>query len=227
MSAARKCIACSVTATNADPSSTHGEVGQGVLVDLDTTRLWKGLSPDGMTLQRKRRTSSLEFTSADLLRNPGAGTVHRLRDDLESFVHVLVYLVLRYRPTSITRSTLRYYFDCIFKKYTIRHGKLYGGLAKGSYLTGMFFEMDELQESLPPPLVTLMSVLIDLFANIYMPPHIKRSISDVTMGESLAKLESVDEFMAIFRRSLGSDGWLEDDGADDQLAPGICSLEDE
>ncbi|KAI0312806.1 hypothetical protein OF83DRAFT_1144285, partial [Amylostereum chailletii] len=67
--------------------------GHGLLID------WE-LSFDVGKEKRKLLTGTWQFASAARLEADGT-KVHTLQDDLESFVHVFVYHLSRYRPTSL------------------------------------------------------------------------------------------------------------------------------
>ncbi|KAG7085463.1 hypothetical protein E1B28_003024 [Marasmius oreades] len=71
--------------------------GKRVLIDWDLSKL---LEQKGGPRQ-KQRMGTWQFMSAKLLANTSA-PVHELADDLESFYHVLVWVVLRFPPHPMT-----------------------------------------------------------------------------------------------------------------------------
>lgn len=96
---------------------------------------------------------------------------HILRDDLESFVHVLFHHVIQYRPTKVgMQGDFVKLFHSIYDD-TRRgtRGESLGGEARSLVLLNVHFRSRELEESpeLPFPLVQLMDGLRKLFAPLY------------------------------------------------------------
>ncbi|KAF5377728.1 hypothetical protein D9757_009366 [Collybiopsis confluens] len=74
--------------------------GQGYLIDWERA---KSISKSGA--RTKDRTGTWEFLSIRLLQdsdNDDPQVVHAIRDDLESFVHVMMYCALRYAANGLT-----------------------------------------------------------------------------------------------------------------------------
>ncbi|KZV75755.1 hypothetical protein PENSPDRAFT_570787, partial [Peniophora sp. CONT] len=69
--------------------------GQGMLIDWDMC-VWLGNKEEVERIGQK--VGTWRFISAGLLEDRRGPRQHFLRDDLESFAHVLFYFVLRYRP---------------------------------------------------------------------------------------------------------------------------------
>ncbi|KAI0066541.1 hypothetical protein BV25DRAFT_1397382, partial [Artomyces pyxidatus] len=72
--------------------------GKGVLIDWDMSKIIDPAVADNR--RQSWRTGTWQFISAARLLNPDK--VHEVSDDLESFVHVLLYHLLLYRRTSFT-----------------------------------------------------------------------------------------------------------------------------
>ncbi|KAI0308439.1 hypothetical protein OF83DRAFT_259628 [Amylostereum chailletii] len=142
-----------------------------------------------------------------------------LRDDLESFVHVLFYHILRYRPAGFHSVLLAQDLHDIFDWPPLEDGRRYGGHAKAAFLSlGFYFGPTTLINStLPPQLVALMNALRKPFCMFYLDPDLLQEFSPIVVRKALAALDTADEFTAIFKAHLEVDGWPEDDGADDQL----------
>ncbi|KAI0310125.1 hypothetical protein OF83DRAFT_1178896 [Amylostereum chailletii] len=188
----------------------------GMLIDWDPHVARLPASPC-----RKWRTEALEFTSAERLKEPSIFFRGLLRDDLESFVHVLFYHILRYRPAGFPSVLLAQHLHDIFDWHTVVNGQYSGGDCKAGYLRGAsyFGPTALIKSTLPPPLVALMNALRDLFFFIYTDERVIElgRIPRSTVEEGLRVLDTADEFTAIFKAHLMLDGWPEDDGADDQL----------
>ncbi|KAF8554515.1 hypothetical protein OG21DRAFT_1394048, partial [Imleria badia] len=65
--------------------------GSGLLIDWELAKLMNEAGS-----RRPDRTGTWQFMSANLLQHPGK--MHTLTDDLESFLHVLGWMMLRYVP---------------------------------------------------------------------------------------------------------------------------------
>ncbi|KAI0309297.1 hypothetical protein OF83DRAFT_85700 [Amylostereum chailletii] len=163
----------------------------------------------------------LEFTSAERLMEPSIFLRGLLRDDIESFVYVLVYHVLRYRPAGFPSATLAHHLHHIFNQHIVVDGQYSGGEWKADYLRGgSYFTPTALIDStLPSQLVALMNALRYLFFFTYTSNAVLRMMRIPTsiVEKGLRVLDTADEVTAIFEAHLKLDGWPEDDGADDQL----------
>ena len=98
---------------------------------------------------------------------------HLLRDDLESFVHVLFYYTLRYRavfPGEDGRVVLRRKMDEVFSGHRWRdsNGRVVGGFEKAQYLcSDGVFNRDILWAQLQPkPLCALLDDARELFGAV-------------------------------------------------------------
>lgn len=187
------------------------------------------------------------FISAQLLmaRDPRP---HLLRDDLESFVHVLFYHVLRYRPMypegSDERLVLIDNLNEVFDgaRWRVPNGRVVGGKAKAGFLTGtLYFDSGELREHIRPiPLLGLLEDVRDAFEPLYTnePPLFMYQPEDEGYAEVVEKLEdhrrsraaaleqlqSSKHMLSLFRywtkESARDDyEWLPDDGAHDVYTP--------
>ncbi|KAI0312763.1 hypothetical protein OF83DRAFT_1144386 [Amylostereum chailletii] len=188
----------------------------GMLIDWDPHVARLPASPC-----RKWRNEALEFTSAERLMKPLVFFRNLLRDDIESFVHVLVYHVLRYRPAGFPSIALAQQLHYIFDWHTVVDGQYSGGDCKADYLRGgSYFTPTALIDStLPSQLVALMNALRRPFRMFYLDPECMEDYPPLVVQKALAALDTANEFIAIFKAHLEVDGWPENDGAVDQLPP--------
>ncbi|KAH7925115.1 hypothetical protein BV22DRAFT_1034436 [Leucogyrophana mollusca] len=103
--------------------------GRGLLIDWDLSK-----DMDKTEARQLGRTGTWLFMSARLLENPGK--VHEIQDDMESFVHVLLYVALCY--TSHTIAAHLSLGDIITRLYyqatRLENGSYAGGDGKSSVL---------------------------------------------------------------------------------------------
>ncbi|VDB96754.1 unnamed protein product [Peniophora sp. CBMAI 1063] len=218
--------------------------GRGILIDWDMC-VW---CEDTSEMERiGQPIGTWPFISADLLmaRDPRA---HLLRDDLESFLHVLFYHVLRYRPMypegsddrSILIDSLKEVFDGA--RWRVPNGRVVGGKAKASFLAGTtYFACGELRAHIrPSPLLGLLEDLRDAFEPLYSSkPDLSLYQPDdeeyaaileelqehqISYSAALERFRSSEHMLSMFQywtQDCTSDGyeWLSDDGADDIYMP--------
>ena len=175
--------------------------------------------------------------SAGLLRHPGK--MHTLTDDLESFLHVLGWITLRFLPAIGT-------YDDHDRSYDMRpfdeHYKPCGSSDKGGggkrtlVLSGEY-PSDEFQPREETPLSDLFMELSSPFKSLYTtrPPTAeerkkvdisfdlsnrelrKLSLAIEQYDQDMGCLESSTWFIATMKTSLAGEGWPEADKANDEL----------
>ncbi|KAI0321323.1 hypothetical protein OF83DRAFT_345750 [Amylostereum chailletii] len=168
------------------------EDGHGILIDWD---LCRELEAGIIDARRRWQTGTPQFMSVEIFMVP-FGRDHLLRDDLESFVHLLFHHVLKYRPTACGQNL--YFprvFTEVFDAFNLGpNGEATGGIERMSMLTGSIFPDKELQESsLPSALVDIMIESRSLFAPLYATaPPPKKAVGQALPSLQLF-LDDVDE----------------------------------
>ncbi|KAG7085459.1 hypothetical protein E1B28_003020 [Marasmius oreades] len=161
--------------------------GKGVLIDWD---LSKSLEQQGGPRQ-KQRTGTWQFMSAKLLANTSA-PVHELADDLESFYHVLVWVVLRFTPHPMAKRDLMELLQAWFDEAHARTGDVHvGGKQKG-----MYFESSYIRTKSQLPEGELRNLIVDLEAVLrirYAEQPQKTDIQGLELLEEMYSLRVIDE----------------------------------
>lgn len=180
--------------------------------------------------------------SAHLLQNPGE--LHTLRDDLESFLHVLAWTTLRYVPAIDSYTADNRVEDLVaFNEHSVYQGGIdHGGRRKSESLASGLYPSQTFQPRQLTPLCDLLEVLSQSFKSRYArkPPtageRLKRSslanISDKKLSwlsraineyhEALQQLQSSSFFVDEMQMALDENDWPTDDEADGNLP--IASL---
>jgi hypothetical protein len=171
---------------------------------------------------------------------------HLLRDDLESFVHVLFYYVFRYRPVfpanSVDHRRLLTSINAVFEANmsgSVHYWGIPGGYEKGQYLCspGSHFISGKLRQHLrPEPLCMLVEEAREVFTPLYSNEPIVNIIAseqvkaerreelkayEKALSAATERVESSAHMISVFRMWTEEyqDQWSADDGAVDQLAP--------
>ncbi|KAM5541449.1 hypothetical protein V8D89_005003 [Ganoderma adspersum] len=110
------------------PATAHSPRRMGFLIDWDLSRLESEL---GIGPVEPDRTGTWQFRSALSLAMPWKP--YRRTDDVESFIHVYLYLVLRYHVTSVL--SLQELVKTYFEGVSLIHGIKVGGDRKLALLT--------------------------------------------------------------------------------------------
>ncbi|VDC04916.1 unnamed protein product [Peniophora sp. CBMAI 1063] len=163
------------------------ENGRGVLVDWELA-----------AVRAKCRLSpcigTWNYMSAALAEDDRR--VNRDEDDAEAAVHALIETLLRYRPTKVHE--LRGVLDHVWPNET---NDPVPGRGKREFWEGMIVGEEDLVASLPPPCVAMIRDLRALFRHAYA-------------GANAVCCSAV---RGVLDEHLKSPGWLETDGACDQL----------
>ncbi|VDC01400.1 unnamed protein product [Peniophora sp. CBMAI 1063] len=168
---------------------------------------------------------------------------HLLRDDLESFVHVLFYHVFRYRPLfaadSPDQRRLLSSMSSVFEAASAQpNGRVYGGHHKGQYLCDRTSHFDARilrQQLRPESLYELLKGAREVFTQLYSEaPVIGNVGSKRIRTRREEELKKYEDALAIATKRVETsahiisvfDLWIEqehewpsDDGAIDQLVP--------
>ncbi|GJJ09952.1 hypothetical protein Clacol_004176 [Clathrus columnatus] len=187
---------------------------RGLLVDWDFSK-----DVDDNTASASERTGTWQFTAARLLRSVAGETrpVPNLADDLESFLHVLTWIVFRYTSTSYSPAGLRDYMQSAFDNYYEEEGVFAGGQHKISYLKSLE-HLRSLPKSYHRRLIAYLSKAVavryeekeeDLFAEDGS--ENEKFIED--HRNKLAFLSSSKGFLKAFERALSESDWPTNDAA--------------
>ena len=182
--------------------------------------------------------------SANLLQNPDK--MHTLTDDLESFLHVLGWMTLRYVPSSDSYDAQARGEDMtMFDQHSVREGQLdRGGRDKSNALGAGKYPSRTFQPRCETPLTKLLRKLNQPFKALYGDPPTDEDRNSVqippdrsdrelwgTINEELRGifhniqqydrnvqcLSSATWFIDEIQKALDKNDWPTDDGADDNL----------
>ncbi|TFY58525.1 hypothetical protein EVG20_g8114 [Dentipellis fragilis] len=184
---------------------------RGILIDWDLSKD-RDAPPEP---RRNWRTGTWQFMSAGILRN--RFKLHEYQDDMESFLHVVSYHSLRYRPcTLITYNSDMYdMFEAAEERDDSE--EVIGGKGKLHFFGYTLLRPHELKKTLPSPLADLINEIRKPFRYFYMHPmemeedHMPKKI--VADGQ----VRSAHFFFGIWETYLASDTWPVDDQSEDQL----------
>ena len=151
---------------------------------------------------------------------------HDLHDELESFLHVLLYHTIRYQTSHVSRKQrglLRRTFSShLHDKVMDDNGQICGGEGKQSFFqpfSPLAFSEPSLETFLGVPHVSLIETLRMMFIPIYSDTRLlKRApIPNVaqTRDKAPAVLETSDQFIKEFKDHLKMNGWKENDASDE------------
>ncbi|KIJ10162.1 hypothetical protein PAXINDRAFT_172239 [Paxillus involutus ATCC 200175] len=203
--------------------------GKGLLIDWELAKKVDENAP-----RRRERTGTWQFMSAVLLRNPGMK--HTLQDDIESFLHVLVWASIKCVPATDVYSPeergsdLRRIFDAID---FVKDGAVIGGNTKEDVLGCGSYPPIKFKPKQPSPLFRLLRDLASPFKSRYIakPPTEEeralveregdwtdkefRRLSDKVSqyDEDMTILKTSEWFIETLERALQTEGWRSDDKA--------------
>ena len=174
--------------------------------------------------------------SASLLQLPGK--LNTLTDDLESFLHVLAWMMLRYVPASDSYSALRRGNDMVmFDQHFREHGHSErGGEGKARAFRAGDYPSSTYQPRSETPLLNLVQELSKPFQSLYRNPptdedrnkvnvpfnHSDRKLLQLFVAIDqydldMEYLDSSTWFINTMKTALDENKWLTDDNADENL----------
>ncbi|KIJ04883.1 hypothetical protein PAXINDRAFT_103981 [Paxillus involutus ATCC 200175] len=203
--------------------------GEGLLIDWELAK-----KVDENVARRRERTGTWQFMSAVLLRNPGMK--HTLQDDIESFLHVLVWASIKYVPATDAYSTadrgddLRRLFDVI--DY-VEDGAAIGGKTKSAAFAAGIYPPTNFKPKRPSPLLGLLETFSSPFKSRYIakPPteeertlvkgetqwdnqEWRRLYDGVSLyDEHMTVLKTSEWFIKTLEKALQLESWPSDDKA--------------
>ncbi|KAG5640960.1 hypothetical protein DXG03_006534 [Asterophora parasitica] len=178
--------------------------GRGILNDWDLAKKKSELD----RRRRHERTGTWEFMSSLVLANRKKGTfkVHTIQDDMESFVHVLLYFCLRYFPHNKPVDTLQI-TDDIFRYSTMNaNGVVAGGETKRS----MFLNKGHIGPRLPQWL-EFADPEPDMLAEVESDPPLAPMSKDTSNPPDDILLRNHDYLANLFQETLDLSGWPVED----------------
>ncbi|KAI0046129.1 hypothetical protein FA95DRAFT_1607127 [Auriscalpium vulgare] len=178
---------------------------RGTLIDWD---LCKILRKEGKESRRQDwRTGTWRFMSGLRLANPEKP--HELSDDLESFVHVLTYNLVLYRP--MKNPTVSTNVHAVFDEYDVRpeDNVIIGGAGKGSFFLDGTLPDKIFRDALPGPCAKTVRDLRELFAPLYRD---EEKVGKEVIATARKAVQSSDALLKIFGEWLDKDGWRTNDG---------------
>lgn len=144
--------------------------------------------------------------SGRLLQEPDRPQGHA--DDLEGFVHVIVYLAFRYQKSTIpdvdlARILAEVYDQCVDSDVPT------GGEGKKAFFQGSKLDQDVVNASFPAPLADLISDFRDVFSDIYpSKPSAPRTYFSMTKKQKrLAEIEAHTKRVADTLKALNDSSW--------------------
>ncbi|KAI0046128.1 hypothetical protein FA95DRAFT_1607126 [Auriscalpium vulgare] len=183
---------------------TADGVIRGTLIDWDLCKFIRNLEKESR--RQDWRTGTWQFMSGLRLANPAKP--HELSDDLESFVHVLTYNLVLYRPmgNDTVSSNVRFVFD----DYSVRKRDkvAVGGDGKVSFFGNTILRNSMFRDALPDPCATVVEELRNLFAPFYSDEK------GAAQRASSKGAELSEAVLKIFGDALDEEGWPTDDGCE-------------
>ncbi|KAI0319063.1 hypothetical protein OF83DRAFT_863189 [Amylostereum chailletii] len=177
------------------------EDGHGILIDWER-------AIDLVVEERTILSGTWPFTSAKLLAAQG-GKAHTLSDDLESFLYVVLYELVRYRPTGI--------FALEMDLNTVFHDKEETACrsvkGKMGFLYGGFISAGELREHLSLGACSLVHHLRTLFLTAFYADDVEPA----HRSEAVGHLETPTHLIELFDSHLARSCWTRDDAGQDML----------
>ncbi|TFY83845.1 hypothetical protein EWM64_g159 [Hericium alpestre] len=190
--------------------------GKGIIIDWDLCK--KTTAP--AEARRNWRTGTWRFISTAILQENGK--VHKLSDDLESFLHVILYHALRYRAACASIFTLRADMEIVFESSKVGEGgRIVGGDGKRNFFSYDLFNEKILARVLPPPLAKLIAGMRMVFSDIYSAEKPWGSAEKEEKARKL--LETSAHFLQLLKDNIAAEGWIADDGGIDLLAGSSAS----
>jgi hypothetical protein len=160
------------------------------------------------------------------------GHLHTALDDIESFVYVLWYHVLRYRPLAMDMAEIQDKLKNVFQKWTVGTAtkRAKGGDGKLSFFHGSIFLRAEIADSFPEVLADMLEDLRDMFGSYYaLKPRSRRGGNPDQLSrwqqervDALSRVSNppalIKDIFDLYLMDETVDMWPRDDSADDNLA---------
>ncbi|KAI9567163.1 hypothetical protein HD554DRAFT_2024342 [Boletus coccyginus] len=205
--------------------------GKGLLIDWELAKMM-----DEGGSRRPDRAGTWQFMSANLLWNPGK--MHTLTDDLESFLHVLGWMMLCYVPASDTYLAFYRGIDmAMYDEHYQQQGRSeQGGHQKSQAFCAGDYPSSTFQPRQATPLFKLLRELRKPFKSLYGEPPTaeereKTIVSNSQYDEELedlsrdirrydrdiGQLHTSTWFLNEIQKTLNREDWPVDDKADESL----------
>ncbi|KAI0314641.1 hypothetical protein OF83DRAFT_1285421 [Amylostereum chailletii] len=187
--------------------------GHGLLIDWDLSR---EVSSHPVFARRAYRTATWQFVSAELLSNTN-NVPHELHHDLESFAHVFVYSLARYRPTGLHTvvSTLKSVYD-IRAGEDANNAKIIGGDGKVSFFARGTMRPRSFQGHINEHCTGLLEELRQIFQDaLYSEDQSPAGKRDRRIARR--NLATSDWLVGRFKFYLNRRDWPTNDGSIDQI----------
>ncbi|KAI0315908.1 hypothetical protein OF83DRAFT_1173383 [Amylostereum chailletii] len=180
--------------------------GRGLLIDWD-------LAFDIAVGRKGSIIGTWSFISGRLMRIEPKETEHLLHDDLESFLHVLVYYLANYRPTGI--HCLRYELHKVYYSGLRRNDPDENFIHKVSFFCDALLASTSFEGYLPPPCALLIEQLRLVF---WRGVYANSTVTQRARRAALKTLQSSNRVLRLFNSALKKKGWPDDDGSMDVMA---------
>lgn len=189
------------------------ENGNGVLIDWELAVF----IDDKSDFEVQDRVGTWQFISAELLQDPGQ--THHLVDDIESFVHVLGWIVMCYVPNTMDRYICKELVSLLYDhSFKLSTGREVGGLCKATYLASRNYPPPEFKLKTHSPILALIRTLASPFYARYGIPsteeekqafeRIKAGVSEGLVDEELPSTPSVHRYLCAEKRLKSSEWFL-------------------
>jgi hypothetical protein len=182
-----------------------------------TVRIDMILSNDSNTNHKSTLQGTWKFMSIALL--VSNRKVHEVRDDLESFLWLLYYMLLRFTESNLSCMNLKDEMAQIFDAYVLQDDgqQATGGRGKRSEIT----EIADSKRTfdVAPCLQSLLEEYAGLFTSIY----IFNEKSTESLNKHMAALDRLkkhDSVVELFKTALSTDGWSNGGAIEDQIEVG-------
>ncbi|KAI0044091.1 hypothetical protein FA95DRAFT_1608825 [Auriscalpium vulgare] len=186
---------------------TADGVIRGILIDWDLCKFIRKREKESR--RQDWRTGTWQFMSGLRLASPAKP--HTLSDDLESFVHVLTYNLVLYRP--MENDGVSEDVRTVFEGYSVRakDKAIVGGKGKMAFFLDGNLPDKIFREALPDPCANIVRDLRELFSPLYRD---EKKVGEEVIAAARKALQSSDALLKIFGEWLAKDEWPTDDGCE-------------
>ncbi|RDB24607.1 hypothetical protein Hypma_008213 [Hypsizygus marmoreus] len=162
--------------------------GRGALVDWD----FAGTNDSLGVTPLDERHGTWQFMSIRQSEATDIPIANTLQDDMESFLHVLNLVSLRYLPSNGSPGRLKSMVENTFnKRYTTHTGKMGGGHVKEMFLASKMIRHVDFKN---PPLISLLVDLASVLAVRYQEPPSDQQIQKYKECCTKAPAETIDDW---------------------------------